>query len=51
MTKISAPAKILRAFILAAAVGFSAASIVSQPRPNRPAPRRPPSSPIGCRSR
>ncbi|MGX8272597.1 alpha/beta fold hydrolase [Brevundimonas diminuta] len=29
MTKISAPAKILRAFILAAAVGFSAASIVS----------------------
>ena len=29
MTKISAPAKTLRAFILAAAVGFSAASIVS----------------------
>ncbi|RIJ66745.1 alpha/beta hydrolase [Brevundimonas sp. LPMIX5] len=29
MTKISAPAKILRAFILAAAVGFSVASIVS----------------------
>ena len=29
MTKISAPAKTLRAFILAAAVGFSAASIIS----------------------
>lgn len=37
MTKISAPAKTLRAFILAAAVGFSAASIVSpaQAEPTR----------------
>lgn len=37
MTKISGPAKILRAFILAAAVGFSAASIVSpaQAEPTR----------------
>ncbi len=37
MTKISAPAKTLRAFILAAAVGFSVASIVSpaQAEPTR----------------
>ncbi|MBD7941191.1 alpha/beta fold hydrolase [Brevundimonas guildfordensis] len=41
MTKISAPAKILRAFSLAAAIGFSAASLTASPAKSEPAQAQP----------
>lgn len=41
MTKISAPAKILRAFSLAAAIGFSAPSLAASPTKSEPAQAQP----------